>query len=115
LVFKKNANFFAENWQKWQKIVIITSTPGFDDHIKIVLTHQLHQLLLVAAIVPQNLGHSGAEIEIGRACRASFLRIAKQVRVVDLMGHLASILFVHPFNVGPRAGAVASVHITETG
>jgi hypothetical protein len=27
LVFKKNANFFAENWEKSQKIVIITSTP----------------------------------------------------------------------------------------
>jgi hypothetical protein len=26
--FEKNANFFAENWQKSQKIVIITSTPG---------------------------------------------------------------------------------------
>jgi hypothetical protein len=30
LVFEKNANFFAENWQKSQKIVIITSTPGAD-------------------------------------------------------------------------------------
>jgi uncharacterized protein YwgA len=28
LVFEKNANFFAENKQKLQKIVIITSTPG---------------------------------------------------------------------------------------
>jgi hypothetical protein len=28
LVFKKNANYFAENWGKSQKIVIITSTPG---------------------------------------------------------------------------------------
>jgi hypothetical protein len=28
LVFEKNANFFAENWQKSQKIVIITSTAG---------------------------------------------------------------------------------------
>jgi hypothetical protein len=28
LVFEKNAIFFAENWQKSQKIVIITSTPG---------------------------------------------------------------------------------------
>jgi hypothetical protein len=27
LVFEKNANFFGENWQKSQKIVIITSTP----------------------------------------------------------------------------------------
>jgi hypothetical protein len=29
LVFEKNANFFVENWQKSQKIVIMTSTPGF--------------------------------------------------------------------------------------
>jgi hypothetical protein len=28
LVFQKNANFFAENCQKSQKIVITTSTPG---------------------------------------------------------------------------------------
>jgi Ni,Fe-hydrogenase III small subunit len=27
LVFEKNANFFAENWRKSQKIVIITSAP----------------------------------------------------------------------------------------
>jgi hypothetical protein len=27
LVFEKNANVFAENWQKSQKIVIITSVP----------------------------------------------------------------------------------------
>jgi phosphoribosylformylglycinamidine (FGAM) synthase-like amidotransferase family enzyme len=27
LAFEKNANFFAENYQKSQKIVIITSTP----------------------------------------------------------------------------------------
>jgi hypothetical protein len=28
--FEKNANFFAENCRKLQKIVIITSTPGVD-------------------------------------------------------------------------------------
>jgi hypothetical protein len=28
LVFEKSANFFAENCQKSQKILIITSTPG---------------------------------------------------------------------------------------
>jgi hypothetical protein len=27
LAFEKNANFFAENWQKSPKIMIITSTP----------------------------------------------------------------------------------------
>jgi hypothetical protein len=30
LVFEKNANFFAEYWQKSQKSVIIKSTPGVD-------------------------------------------------------------------------------------
>jgi hypothetical protein len=29
LVFEKNANIFAENWQKSPKIVIITSTPDW--------------------------------------------------------------------------------------
>jgi hypothetical protein len=29
LVFEKNGNFFAENSQKSQKIVIITSVPSF--------------------------------------------------------------------------------------
>jgi hypothetical protein len=28
LIFEKNAKIFAENWQKSQKIVIITSTPA---------------------------------------------------------------------------------------
>jgi ABC-type sugar transport system substrate-binding protein len=28
LPFKKNANYFAKNWGKSKKIVIITSTPG---------------------------------------------------------------------------------------
>jgi hypothetical protein len=28
----KNANFFAENCRKLQKIVIKTSTPGFNEH-----------------------------------------------------------------------------------
>jgi hypothetical protein len=33
LVFEKNANFFAQNCQKSQKIVIITSAPGLPDGI----------------------------------------------------------------------------------
>jgi hypothetical protein len=37
LVFEKNANFFAENWGKWQKIVIITSTPGYFWHYVAIL------------------------------------------------------------------------------
>jgi hypothetical protein len=33
LVLKKNANFVAENWEKSQKIVILTSTPDANDII----------------------------------------------------------------------------------
>jgi hypothetical protein len=33
LVFEKNANFFAQNWKKSQKIVIITSAPGQNNQI----------------------------------------------------------------------------------
>jgi hypothetical protein len=36
LVFEKNANFFAENCQKSQKIVIITSTPGQTDYFDLI-------------------------------------------------------------------------------
>jgi hypothetical protein len=35
LVFEKNANSFAENWRKSQKIVIITSTPGHPAHVPV--------------------------------------------------------------------------------
>jgi hypothetical protein len=38
LAFEKNANFFAENWEKSQKIVIITSTPGVVIYIVIPST-----------------------------------------------------------------------------
>jgi hypothetical protein len=38
LVFETNANFFAENWQKSQKNVIITSTPG---HPALSMNHSL--------------------------------------------------------------------------
>jgi hypothetical protein len=31
MVFEKNAKFFAENWQKSQKSVIITSTLGANE------------------------------------------------------------------------------------
>jgi hypothetical protein len=34
LVPEKNANFFAENCRKWQKIMINTSTPDFIDVLK---------------------------------------------------------------------------------
>jgi hypothetical protein len=43
LVFEKNANFFAENCRKSQKIVIITSTPGSTSHTHLSLAIQLHQ------------------------------------------------------------------------
>jgi hypothetical protein len=34
LVFEKKSHFFAENWQKLQKIVIITSTSGLRSRIQ---------------------------------------------------------------------------------
>jgi hypothetical protein len=42
LVFEKNANFFAENWGKSQKIVIITSTPGWDAYAILISTLPRH-------------------------------------------------------------------------
>jgi hypothetical protein len=33
LVFEKNAIFYAEYWQKLEKIVIITSTPQVHDRV----------------------------------------------------------------------------------
>jgi hypothetical protein len=53
LVFEKNANFFAENWQKSQKIVIITSTPGTDS------TKQYGQKLEVVKYKLINIGFRG--------------------------------------------------------
>jgi hypothetical protein len=40
LVFEKNAIFFAENGRKWQKIVIITSTPE-SWHSEASIWHQI--------------------------------------------------------------------------
>jgi hypothetical protein len=37
-VFEKNANFFAENWEKSQKIVIITSVPDWEGSTKPLFT-----------------------------------------------------------------------------
>jgi hypothetical protein len=45
LVFEKNANFFAENWGKSQKIVIITSTPGWRVKQIFFLLFSLHSFV----------------------------------------------------------------------
>jgi hypothetical protein len=37
LVFKKNANFFAENWEKSQKIVIINNIDPWSQSYKLEL------------------------------------------------------------------------------
>jgi p-aminobenzoyl-glutamate transporter AbgT len=34
-VFEKNANIFAENWQKSQKIMIITATPDWANFLRL--------------------------------------------------------------------------------
>jgi hypothetical protein len=41
LVFEKNANFFAENCQKLQKIVIITPVPGHPGHAGVAIEKHL--------------------------------------------------------------------------
>jgi hypothetical protein len=43
LVFEKNAQFFAENWRKSQKIIIITLTPeaGLEDFLSEQLFSEL--------------------------------------------------------------------------
>jgi hypothetical protein len=46
LVFEKNANFFAENCWKLQKIVIITSTPGTKYEVQMTCVGQLCSSLI---------------------------------------------------------------------
>jgi phosphoserine aminotransferase len=48
LVFEKNAISFAENWQKSQKIVIITSTP--DNFGKIVTYWYIHSKITYVGV-----------------------------------------------------------------
>jgi hypothetical protein len=50
--FEKNANFFAENCQKSQKIVIITSTPGY------------HSLVAAHPLKVNNITHHFADIHV---------------------------------------------------
>jgi hypothetical protein len=59
LVFEKNANFFAENCQKSQKIVIITSTPAV-----CFSSANLKKFVSVARVtgcVYEKIGHSVAQ------------------------------------------------------
>jgi hypothetical protein len=56
LVFEKNANFFVENCQKSQKIVIITSTPGLSLELAGDI-NGLDELLIL-------LGHPGTNVMI---------------------------------------------------
>jgi hypothetical protein len=58
LVFEKSANIFAENCQKSQKIVIITSTPGHRVPILQIVETSFWQfeVLSLADSLPQALG-----------------------------------------------------------
>jgi hypothetical protein len=47
LVFEKHANFFAENWRKSPKIVIITSTPDFESKLFLRLGQPIWRRLKV--------------------------------------------------------------------
>jgi hypothetical protein len=57
LVFEKNVNYFAENWQISQKIVIITSTPEADS-LKILGQSELRQSSVRA---PSELHHNSKD------------------------------------------------------
>jgi hypothetical protein len=51
LVFEKNANFFAENCQKLQKIVIITSTPDRCNFFNFFVTLKMLSLAWSADVI----------------------------------------------------------------
>jgi hypothetical protein len=56
LVFEKSANFFAENWQKSQKIVVTTLTPVYTNNEKSVARHgatTVESFLIVSRVVAQ--------------------------------------------------------------
>jgi hypothetical protein len=59
LVFKKNANFCTENWEKSQKIVIITLTPGFASSGPEFCFKNRAQVLIKLQIVQKQLGPFG--------------------------------------------------------
>jgi hypothetical protein len=52
LVFEENANFFAENWQKSQKKVIITSTPGQGNTAYLASSSVYHSTVSISRAVP---------------------------------------------------------------
>jgi hypothetical protein len=44
--FEKNANFYAENWQKSPKIVIISLTPGFNESAVTKFRYVCYKILI---------------------------------------------------------------------
>jgi hypothetical protein len=83
LVFDKNANFFAENWEKSQKIVTITSTPGHPD--------------FATKSLPSN----------GKIFSTRYLNIWKKLRVFSIKRVLTKMLFLQiPTRFGPCAQTV---------
>jgi hypothetical protein len=57
LAFEKNTNFFAKNWQKSQKTVIITSTPEEILVIKNGPTIKVFLILAVSMTIPGKSRH----------------------------------------------------------
>jgi hypothetical protein len=55
LVFEKNAKFFAENWQKSQKIVIITSTPELLANVKMSIVDDFDQFFAQIFFLKNNV------------------------------------------------------------
>jgi hypothetical protein len=56
LVFEKNANFFAKNWQKLQKIVILTSTPGMEDFREKSMYIRGVNVIILLIFLPKKIG-----------------------------------------------------------
>jgi hypothetical protein len=50
MVFGKNANFLAENWQKSQKLVITTSTPDWANFRAIERLFSLDSFLKITEV-----------------------------------------------------------------
>jgi hypothetical protein len=82
LVFEKNANFFAENWQKSQKIVIITSTPGHpgSNLVPLVMSHaQKNRPSTAVLCSPTTTTKSAAVFQWTQCAAVSTYRLAMRL------------------------------------
>jgi hypothetical protein len=76
LVFEKNGNYFAENWQKSPKIVIITSTPEFWPETRVATLDTIYQNEGMCTKLPLNyriIPDSSNIFQMGVKCSNIFL------------------------------------------